>query len=275
MKVLHFNRCNNHCKHCMVINSFKELPLTKESAKQIIDQALPSELIDFFGGEPTVFPFVYELMEYASKKEHSFTLATNGRIFSIKSHAKRLASLHPHKTRISFYSLDEMLFDDFTQVPGSFKQTVRGIQNLIAVGIVPLIHIIISNINVTKLSEIVTYLHSLGIKVIGFSSLYPYGNVLNNKDLFIPFREIKQPLNDALTLGKQYGIRMLIERMPFCIAPQHMDVFQLDLGTDDINITKGDFCTTCKLHSSCAGFSKKYFELFGDADFREFKKLLD
>ena len=84
------SRCNFHCKHCYA--TFQDLPganlpaLTKVDAKTIIQliaaEPLPESIIarkiTFVGGEPTLCPFLPELVAYANSLGLVTAVITNG-----------------------------------------------------------------------------------------------------------------------------------------------------------------------------------------------------
>src|ERR1700709_2304759 len=113
--------CNNRCAFCLVddeIASRNFRPFSEIAAE--IDQSPPGEPIDIFGGEPTIDPTFWQVLEHAVATERPVSLATTCRLFAHRPSAERLARLnHLGLTiRTSLLGHDAALHDRLNGVRG-------------------------------------------------------------------------------------------------------------------------------------------------------------
>lgn len=73
-------RCNYRCSFCFAKYNLKYKTLTETEWKQIIDELIISgcEKINFAGGEPTLIPFLSELISYSHEQGVFTSLISNG-----------------------------------------------------------------------------------------------------------------------------------------------------------------------------------------------------
>ena len=128
-------RCNLHCVHCYTdpYNDRKFFPreLTLTEIKRIIDEMAELEILylNLTGGEIFTHPNFFEIYDYAYRKGFLLMLYTNGTIFT-QAIIDRLKRSPPFSIDISCHSVTEEAFDRFTQVPGSFRQFLKGMELL-------------------------------------------------------------------------------------------------------------------------------------------------
>src|SRR5258708_3797604 len=128
-------RCNLHCVHCYTdpYNSrqffAKELSLAE--IKRILDEMADLGILwlNLTGGEIFTHPNFFEIYDYAYQKSFLLQLYTNGTIFT-QALIDRLRQSPPFSIDISCHSVNEKAFDRFTQVPGSFRQFMKGMELL-------------------------------------------------------------------------------------------------------------------------------------------------
>lgn len=123
------NKCNLECIHCYASSSPKEKhpDITLDQYKEIISDAvsLGCNNIQFIGGEPTLSPHLYDLLEYSSTKNLSIEVFTN-----LVSLPKKLISAfkkYDVKLATSFYSGNSENHDKVTLTAGSHKKTLSNI----------------------------------------------------------------------------------------------------------------------------------------------------
>jgi len=128
-------RCNLHCVHCYTDpynrREFFPRELTLTEIKRIIDEMADLEILylNLTGGEIFTHPNFFEIYDYAYRKGFLLMLYTNGTIFT-QAIIDRLKRSPPFSIDISCHSVNEEAFDRFTQVPGSFRQFLKGMELL-------------------------------------------------------------------------------------------------------------------------------------------------
>lgn len=128
-------RCNLHCRHCYTdpYNSKEFFPreLTLDEIHRLLDemQQIGIVWLNLTGGDIFMHPQFFEIYETAYRKGFLLQLYTNGTLFT-KASIERLQQMPPFTIDISCHSVTEASFDWFTQVPGSYRAFVRGLELL-------------------------------------------------------------------------------------------------------------------------------------------------
>ena len=128
-------RCNLHCRHCYTdpYNHKDWLPqeLSLHEIMRLIDEMAEVGILwlNLTGGEVFQHPRFWEIYEHAYQRGFLLQLYTNGTLFT-DAIVARLRSQPPFTIDISCHSVDEASFDWFTQVPGSFRAFLRGMELL-------------------------------------------------------------------------------------------------------------------------------------------------
>ena len=128
------HRCNETCIHCLVARDQAEMPWEAMTGLVAQAAALGFTSLSLSGGEPTLHPRFWDLLELARGLGFSFTLFTNGLTLRPVQLA-RLADLRPEQVRISLYSLDPAVHDGITTIPGSQVRTLACLEALHARGV--------------------------------------------------------------------------------------------------------------------------------------------
>lgn len=128
-------RCNLHCVHCYTdpYNKREFFPreLTLQEITRILDEMADLDIVylNLTGGEIFTHPDFFEIYGYAYRKGFLLQLYTNGTIIT-QAIIDRLKQSPPFSIDISCHSINEEAFDRFTQVPGSFRQFLKGMKLL-------------------------------------------------------------------------------------------------------------------------------------------------
>ncbi len=171
-------RCNLRCLHCFTdcYNEKEFIPreMTLEEILRILDEMAEYGILwlNFTGGEVFMRKEFFEIYEYAYRKGFILTLFTNGTVFT-EATIERLKRNPPFFLDISCHSVDEAAFDRFTQVPGSFRQFLKGIALLQASGLEFRLKTKAMNWNKEELPRIRAFVQSLGLEFGYTTSLSP------------------------------------------------------------------------------------------------------
>jgi len=171
-------RCNLHCVHCYTdpYNERKFFPqeLTLTEIKRIIDEMADLEILylNLTGGEIFTHPNFFEIYDYAYRKGFLLMLYTNGTIFT-RAIIDRLKHSPPFSIDISCHSVNEEAFDRFTQVPGSFRQFLKGMELLRSSGLPFCFKTKAMNWNKEEIPQIRRFVESFGLTFGFTTSLAP------------------------------------------------------------------------------------------------------
>ncbi len=263
------SRCNCDCIFCCVreeIANSQDFPLDLLKAK-VLEHSSDTP-VDLFGGEPTLYPHFLEALSFIRKRGHPVTIATNSHRFSDQKFTNKISSMGISQIRTSLYGHTEELHEFHTRRKNSFKQTVHGIANILDAGIELVVNTVITKENVLHLSEIVQFLHGLGVQRIKFGSLV---NV-EHCHAIVPRMDLVRPnLTKALENSEKLGQIFAVEKSPFCLASKYQHIFVSE--QDEYLYKQTAKCQTCGLFKNCVGIPKDHFDLYGDEFTIPFPKL--
>ena len=161
-------KCNQACVHCYS-NSDLGQPIdgqmTLNNWLKVIDDAsgLGCKSIQFIGGEPTLYPHLITMIEFASEKNYDvievFTNATTLTSSLINAFAK-----HNVQVASSLYSCKAEVHDDITKNVGGFEKTVDSLKRLLSAKIPLRIGVIEMEQNKGHWQDTINYLNLLGIQ---------------------------------------------------------------------------------------------------------------
>lgn len=276
--ILNLNgRCNQSCLFCITSKTIEEgKALTYQNVrKQIIDAIKYGyQKIDFYGGEPTMYPFLTKAIGFASDCGLECTLATNAIKFASAQYAKTFFSnLTLKSVRISLHSHNERIHDKITQIPGSHQKTLTGVKHILRYLKTKKVcaNIVITKLNYKDLPKIVRLAHSIGIPAVKFSGLCLTGRALDHRSLAVKLDLVGKHLAGAIRVAAQNDQLIFIEKLPLCIV-KNFQLRKLQIVPEhNQNFVKPTLCFGCRLNNVCLGFDQRSLELFGIPKFYPMK----
>lgn len=271
--------CNNRCAFCLVddeIAAHRFRPLGELITE--IDRASPDELVDLFGGEPTIDPNFWPVLEHALSTGRTVTLATNCRLFSHAPSARRLArmGLNQILVRTSLLGDSAPLHDRLNGVKrGAFEQTIAGISNLSEAGFDVQTNIVILADNLDRLLATALAAIEAGSRQIKLSGLIRTSRV---KHMIPDPSAVRRTLATVVPLLAALGVSVRLEKLTPCVAPQFLHLLQREADTaSDISswYSKTPKCGACAFVSACPGAECGALECFGDQWLRPFAEIPD
>ena len=191
--------CNLACVHCLS-SSGKRDPreLTTEQCEAVIDELQRMQVfyVNIGGGEPTVRPDFWHLLQYAVDHQVGVKFSTNG-IRIDKEKAKFLASTDYVDVQIS---LDGATPDvnDYVRGPGSYDTAIRALENLNEAGFKDAkISVVVTRQNVDQLDEFKRIADEHGA-TLRLTRLRPSGRGADVWDELHPLPEQQRTLYDWL-----------------------------------------------------------------------------
>lgn len=164
-------KCNLECIHCYSDSSPQKAKGNKmgfSEWKNVILEArkVNSDHIQFIGGEPTLYPYLQELIEIAYCNGFEFIeVFTNGVKFS--NQQRQVFLKFGVNLAFSIYSLDGNIHDNITSKKGSFNRTISNIKWAIENGLKVRVGIIDLGINSHTISATIEFLKALGVSHVG------------------------------------------------------------------------------------------------------------
>ena len=263
-------KCNNHCIFCSIADRSIEHG-DFETQLRHLDKARESgiELLDIDGGEPTLYPRLFDLIEAAREKGFTrITITSNGRMLSDPGLVDRLTE-YPIQLLISLHAADPEDHEYLTTQPGSFRQTLRGIINSLKRFPDLGVNTTVVASNTDSLEKMGRLLVKLGVKTWNIQFYTPFGLV---KPELAP---------DPYAAGKMIGraidlfhdrLDIQVVNLPFCFLPGHekwaLEDYKksvrrmLFVSGEEVNLAdylaekrfKNGRCDDCPYDAICRGF---------------------
>jgi MoaA/NifB/PqqE/SkfB family radical SAM enzyme len=266
--------CNNHCEFCMVKDEILQARLKppksfEELTAEIIQNEPPGGWIDFFGGEPTLYPHLVEVIQFAREKKYTCSIATNGRRFSDLKFTQKLAALRVAEIRSTLLGHTPALHNFLSgSAATSYHQTIQGFQNIIQCDIPLQVNIVILKQNHQYLTQITDLLIGLGVNNIKYSVLIRAGIC---PSFAVRHSLVRNHLYQAISRAERAKIQTIsIEKAPICLFPRYQQYFISETDTAaDCKMPKHlTSCHNCALSDQCFGPDSGYLDLFGSQEFR-------
>lgn len=271
-------RCNQACRFCSNPPSGKEVTFAEACAK--VDDLCAREYhgVIFTGGEPTLVPWLRELVSHAGARGIAPRLITNGHALAEGPLLGDLVAAGLRHLHVSLYSHDPAVHDELTCNPGSHAAAVRGLERTLGFATVNAdVNCVINRYNAGTLDRFVAFVIERFPRVrhLVFNNLDArMGRVDHNPDTVPRFVDLELPLARALRLAGGHGLSFRVERVPLCYMAEwaHASTETRKLVKDEERIVhfldekgavrqrragfrheKADACGVCGIGDLCAG----------------------
>lgn len=271
------NNCNNCCIMCSATmppsKNYKE-PTTQQIINKLkkLDKNIDSIL--FTGGEPTLRKDFFYILKYVNKNfpETKINLITNSRMFYYADFIEKIESINNLSVITELYGSSEKLHDFITQTKGSFKQSFKGIKNLLSNNFEVELRIVISKLNYYDIPNIAKmYLNEFkNAKKIVIFPIDLIGNAYRHKKrTAIRYIEIVPFMEKALKLLKNKNVK--IYHIPYCILNKKYWKLISGLSVNEKRVTFAYFCKECMFEKKCSRIWRSYAKLVGLDEFGAIK----
>ena len=208
------NECNLACLHCIEESGpgkafHDELNATQVFGflEQVMDREIP--YLSFSGGEPTLHPLFFEMVEYVCGRNAQLKIETNGHGMSVAK-ADRLKSLGVKAVQISLDGASRETFNRM-RVRGDFDLAIEGIKNLHAAGVPIEINYSPTLFNVHEIGLAVDLAYELGAYSFYTSRTMYTGNAVKTWHRLAPAEEQYEAYFDVLRAKtEEYRGRMRV-----------------------------------------------------------------
>jgi mycofactocin radical SAM maturase len=199
--------CNLSCVHCLSSSGRRDpRELSTDQAKAVIDELQRMQVfyVNIGGGEPTVRPDFWELVDYATSHDVGVKFSTNG-IKITPEVATRLAGSDYVDVQISLDGATAEV-NDAVRGPGSYATALRAMGNLADAGFVGFkLSVVCTRQNIGQLDEFKTIADRYGAQ-LRLTRLRPSGRGADVWNELHPTADQQRELYDWLVL---HGDRVL------------------------------------------------------------------
>lgn len=290
--------CNDACVHC-VVDDFRDAlrqqhhnqdKTTEEIFGELKDGRQRANHVVITGGEPTIRPDFLDIVRYAMELGFTVLLQSNGRMFSRQEFAKQCVELGEIVYCIALHGTRADIHDSVTQRPGSFAETVAGIQNLAQLKQKLIGKVVLSRLNYQVLPELCQHLVELGCPQISIAFPHAQGRARKLWDTVVPrYGEVSPYVIKALDWLERRNIPVDAETFPFCCLPgyvhhiaelaqqleEYVELNQYGSDSGPVNWcklrpeikTKFTQCQKCRFTAVCEGPWNEYAAMYGGEEF--------
>jgi mycofactocin biosynthetic radical S-adenosylmethionine protein MftC len=191
--------CNLSCVHCLSSSGRRDpRELTTAEAKAVIDELVRMQVfyVNIGGGEPTVRPDFWELLDYAVASKVGVKFSTNGVMLS-PANARRLAATDYVDVQISLDGATAEV-NDAVRGMGSYDMALTAMANLADAGFTGFkVSVVVTRANVGQLDEFKAITDRFGAQ-LRLTRLRPSGRGVDVWDDLHPLPEQQRGLYDWL-----------------------------------------------------------------------------
>lgn len=270
--------CNQACRFCFVST---HLP-TADDAQVRAAIARASEAgrwITFTGGEPTLHPRLVEYVALArSVSPHPVGLQTNAVRLADPASVRALVEAGVRRVHVSLHAATADLSDAITEAPGTFVDTVRGLDALHAQPEVSLvIQCVVTRRNHHELVALVRLVAGRWPRAeLGLSFVAPSSDLVpRDRELIPRYSEVVPSVEAAVEAARSSGVALgsfvTMCSLPLCViseAARAEVIGQLPEGGDGGAFEHPPACAGCSLRGRCYGVRRGYLDLYDAAELR-------
>ncbi|MEW6003059.1 MAG: radical SAM protein [Nitrospirota bacterium] len=254
-------RCNNNCLYCSTRH--KDSAQTDFNSISTVLNQKDGENVVIYGGEPTLRSDFFEIILGAQRNDYQrIKLITNGRILSDIQFLFRIFNAGCYLFEMKLWGSNPDLHDYLTQSPGSFRETIKGLENLQRISSDKFIYIRIPlcKQNYGDIENTVAMALNFGVNRI----------ILALEDYNLAFKLALPHIRNALNISIFNRVWILTEGLPFCVMQgleQHLSEIYTGWQTIyDRNYRHHKNCRNCVYHEICPGIEIRYLKQFGDRE---------
>lgn len=177
--------CNNSCTWCYAHENLScSDKMNLEDAIKAVDQLskMGVERIVLIGGESTIYPYFFELLEYIKKKRIKVNLPTNGRKFKDPEFAEMVKKIGINGVDLSFKGYDRESYKKNTCVDG-FDEAIEGYKQMKKYGINPWASYVITNDSKEEFNKFFDMIVANDISRVKFLFVKPELNLEKQEDV--------------------------------------------------------------------------------------------
>ena len=230
--------CNNNCPHCYnEPERFTMRPLDKDDAFRVIDKlvAIGVPHLILTGGEPTLYPWLLELVHYADQRGLIVGMNTNGRRLARPTLARDLAEAGLNHVQITLEASQAEVHDAMVGVTGAFHETVAGIKNALSAGLLTITNTTLTRQNQHLALETIAFLHELGLTTFAMNGIIHAGGGLYTPDA-IPAEDMYALLAAIRDTADELNMRFL-----WYTVTDYCQLSPLELGLDPKRCNAGEY----------------------------------
>ncbi len=291
--------CNQKCRFCPCSKKEAAWPVvSKDDLERTVHEILKDRQtgqIVISGGEPTLYPYLGDLLHKITSRGIQATVLSNSERFSDEAFTEQILSMTiPDHLDIitTLHSQERQEHEWVNQTEGSFERTIRGLKNLRKNGVHVTVKHCITCLNYKDLKKFYESMNRLFDEQVDIQMCSIDYCGLTEEDrssqmvVFPKLAPYFEEMFDACLADREKGNQrhLYCINMPLCSAdpfywdffarkpdgyasyasPEDSGTLRLVHETEKNTGTFADECKKCKVETICAGTYRTAFAHFGD-----------
>jgi GeoRSP system radical SAM/SPASM protein len=230
--------CNFSCRHCYSRGQKREeLPLDRVLAVAEELARCRVAFVNFGGGEPLMYPHLFEVTRHARERGVKVSMNTNGWLLDDAA-AQKIAEAGFNTVGVSLDGADPEVHDAFRNRPGSHVRALAALEALRKAGVPSTASAVIFRKNLGQYKRIVELAASRGAGTVYLHNFKCSGRGMENREeLDLPPQEWRDFYQDALAYRAEAPAKIAFD-----------DPIIALLGEKEAGAVKGSTCGKLSLH---------------------------
>lgn len=218
-------RCNIKCRFCYYAHAdakeWHSLDECKRDAS-LYRHEYGNSQVDITGGEPTIYPAIFDLLDYCNEIGLRPSLITNMQALRDEEKVTRFRDHGVYDFLCSIHGLGEV-YNHITATRHGWDNILQATANLNRHGIRWRVNCTTVNTNMRQLKDIARYAYEQGARAINYISYNPFYDWATKIDIDFQARhsEIGPHLIEALDYCDAVGLEANVRYMPLCMLRGH------------------------------------------------------
>lgn len=233
-------RCNNRCVHCYNESGRALQELDCAQWKAVLERVWQAGIphVVFTGGEPTLIPFLPELIRHAEALGMITGLNTNGRRLRESEYLQQLVDAGLDHVQITLESHDAAIHDRITAARSAWQETTQGIRSALASPLFVMTNTTLLRSNSAGLKDTLRFLEEMGVPTVGLNGLI-YSGRGAQVDESISEDDLPDLLDIAKAHAAQSGQRLIwYTPTMYC----HFNPIESNLGVKGCTAAQYNMC---------------------------------
>jgi len=246
--------CNLRCHFCYFLDriederhpehAFMSLDKAKEICRTLVEH-YGNNSIDIQGGEPTLYPQIYDLVAYCAEIGLSPTIITNAQVLANRAAVTRFRHSGLRDFLVSVQGLGA-IYDELVGRQGAHVRQMKALCHLQEEGIPFRFNTVVSKPALEQLAAIARLAVRTGAEVVNFLGFNPFNDQQTGKRSAknVPrYAEVSGPLDEALDLLAAAGVEANVRYLPFCVVAERHRPSVYDFPQIPYDLHENDFAS--------------------------------
>lgn len=215
-------RCNFRCFYCNIRDN-SSAPISAFPAshfQRILMRLAQADVFDvsFFGGEPFLYPHIFDLATYARDMGLAIGFLTNGSLIDEVDVKRVVRSFDAGAVALNGV---EDVHDRMVGMAGAFAKADRLIKSLVKEGFEVAIDTVVSKSTVDRFDELLTYIgQNLDVEIVNINTFMAYSDIGPSEVMDLPALHRMLSVVDKHVKGRLGNRLMLGGPVPWCLFPK-------------------------------------------------------